>query len=35
MHEGLMKGFPYLMLADHTTETAQHYGILDEKTGIA
>ena len=34
-HEGLMKHFPYLMLADHTTEVAAMYNLLDEKTGIA
>lgn len=34
-HEGLMKNFPYLMLADHNTEIAAAYNILDEKTGIA
>lgn len=34
-HEGLMKGFPYKMLADHTGETAYQYGILDTDTGIA
>ncbi len=34
-HEGLMKGFPYKMLADHTGETAFQYGILDTDTGIA
>ncbi len=34
-HEGLMKGFPYLMLADHNTEIASAYNILDEKSGIA
>ena len=34
-HEGLMKGFPYLMLADHSTEIAAAYNILDEKSGIA
>jgi peroxiredoxin len=34
-HEGLMKNFPYKMLADHTTEYAHIYNILDEKTGIA
>jgi peroxiredoxin (alkyl hydroperoxide reductase subunit C) len=34
-HEGLMKNFPYLMLADHNTEIAALYNILDEKTGIA
>lgn len=34
-HEGLMKNFPYLMLADHTTEIAALYNILDEETGIA
>ncbi|MBC7498231.1 peroxiredoxin [Candidatus Gracilibacteria bacterium] len=34
-HEGLMKGFPYLMLADHNTEIAAAYNILDEESGIA
>ncbi|MBC7503403.1 peroxiredoxin [Candidatus Gracilibacteria bacterium] len=34
-HEGLMKKFPYLMLADHNTEIAAAYNILDEKSGIA
>lgn len=34
-HEGLMKDFPYLMLADHNTEIAALYNILDEKSGIA
>lgn len=34
-HEWLMQNFPYLMLADHTTQNAEHYGILDENTGIA
>lgn len=34
-HELLMKGFPYQMLADHTTRTAEIYGILDDETGIA
>ena len=34
-HEGLMKNFPYLMLADHNTEVAAAYNILDEKSGIA
>lgn len=34
-HEGLMKHFSYMMLADHTTEVASYYNILDEKTGIA
>ena len=34
-HEGLMKNFPYLMLADHTTQVASSYNILDEETGIA
>jgi NADH-dependent peroxiredoxin subunit C len=33
--EKLMKGFPYKMLADHTTEVADIYNILDEETGIA
>ncbi len=34
-HEGLMKNFPFLMLADHNTEIASAYNILDEKSGIA
>ncbi len=34
-HEGLMKNFPYMMLADHNTEIAAAYNILDEKSGIA
>ncbi len=34
-HEGLMKNFPYKMLADHNLEVADIYNILDEKTGIA
>lgn len=34
-HEGLMKGFPYLMLADHALQVAAAYNILDEETGIA
>ena len=34
-HEGLMKNFPYLMLADHGLSVASAYNILDEKSGIA
>ena len=34
-HEKLMEWFPYKMLADHTTEVADIYGILDEETGIS
>jgi len=34
-HEGLMKNFPYLMLADHNLSTADMYNILDDETGIA
>ncbi len=34
-HEGLMKNFPYLMLADHGLNVAAAYNILDEKSGIA
>lgn len=34
-HEGLMKNFPYKMLADHSTEVADIYNILDEESGIA
>lgn len=29
-HEGLMKNFPYLMLADHTLEVADAYNLLGE-----
>ncbi|MDD3793660.1 MAG: peroxiredoxin [Candidatus Gracilibacteria bacterium] len=34
-HEKLMQNFPYKMLADHTTEIADIYNILDENTGVA
>lgn len=34
-HEGLMKNFPYLMLADHNLATADMYNILDDESGIA
>lgn len=34
-HEGLMKNFPYKMLADHSTDVADIYNILDEESGIA
>ncbi|MDD2907213.1 MAG: peroxiredoxin [Candidatus Gracilibacteria bacterium] len=34
-HEGLMKNFPYKMLADHSTEVADIYNLLDEESGIA
>lgn len=34
-HEGLMKNFPYTMLADHNLSTADAYNILDNETGIA
>jgi len=34
-HEKLMQNFPYKMLADHTTEVADIYNILDEETWIA
>ena len=34
-HEKLMKGFPYKMLADHSTDVADIYNILDEESGIA
>ena len=34
-HEGLMKNFPYLMLADHGLDVAASYNILDEASGIA
>ena len=34
-HERLMEGFPYKMLADHSTEVAYNYNLLDEESGIA
>jgi peroxiredoxin (alkyl hydroperoxide reductase subunit C) len=34
-HERLMAWFPYKMLADHTTEVADIYNILDEESWIA
>ncbi len=34
-HEGLMKGFPYLMLSDHTLDISAAYNLLDENTGMA
>ncbi len=34
-HEKLMNWFPYKMLADHSTEVADIYNILDEETWIA
>lgn len=34
-HEGLMKDFPYLMLADHTGAVADTYNIYDHTSGIA
>ncbi len=34
-HEGLMKNFPYLMLADHTGSVADKYNVYDSDTGIA
>lgn len=34
-HEGLMKGFPYLMLADHSGAVADMYNLYDHETGIA
>ncbi len=34
-HEKLMENFPYKMLADHSTEIADLYNILDEESGIA
>ena len=34
-HELLLKGFPYKMLADHNTEVAAQYNILNEESGIA
>lgn len=34
-HEGLMKNFPYLMLADHGLNVADAYNILDMESGIA
>lgn len=33
--EGLLKGFPYTMLADHTGQTANDYHLLDEESGMA
>jgi len=29
-HEGLMKNFPYLMLADHTLEVSEAYNLLND-----
>ncbi|MBS9784047.1 peroxiredoxin [Candidatus Gracilibacteria bacterium] len=29
-HEGLMKDFPYVMLSDHTLDTAEAYNVLGE-----
>ncbi|MDD2870673.1 MAG: peroxiredoxin [Candidatus Gracilibacteria bacterium] len=34
-HEKLMQNFPYKMLADHSTEVADIYNILDVESGIA
>ncbi len=34
-HEGLMKDFPYLMLADHTGVVADSYNIYDHVSGVA
>ena len=34
-HEGLMKDFPYLMLADHSGAVADMYTIYDHETWIA
>lgn len=34
-HEGLMKDFPYIMLADHSGAVADIYNIYDHETGIA
>jgi len=34
-HEKLMEKFPYLMLADHTGETAYQYNLLDDDSGVA
>jgi NADH-dependent peroxiredoxin subunit C len=34
-HEKLMDAFPYKMLADHSTEVADIYNILDDESGIA
>ena len=34
-HEKLMEGFPFKMLADHSTEVAYMYNLLDEESGIA
>lgn len=33
--EGLMKDFPYKMLADHALDLSARYNILDEESGIA
>jgi NADH-dependent peroxiredoxin subunit C len=30
-----MEGFPFKMLADHSTEVAYMYNLLDEESGIA
>ncbi len=34
-HETLMQGFPYKMLADHTTEIADIYNLLDNVSWVA
>ncbi len=34
-HEGLMKNFPFLMLADHTGAVADMYNIYDPESGMA
>ena len=34
-HEGLMQGFPYMMLSDHSGSVADMYNIYDHETGIA
>lgn len=34
-HERLMANFPYKMLADHSTDIADLYNILDNESGIA
>ena len=35
MSEGLLKGFPYVRVADHTGETAYRYRVLDDESGMA
>ncbi len=34
-HEGLMKNFPFHMLADHGLEVSDKYNLLDEKSWLA